>query len=154
MSAMKSMEELREALLEDVIVSSPELLNSYASDATGANGAEPVTVVKPNSVEQLAGIIKWARSSKTPLVPVSSQAPHHRGDTLLEAPGAIVDMSGFQKIIMVNRRNRVALFEAGVGFERLAKEARAAGMRAMMPLLPRWGKSALTAYLETHTRLE
>lgn len=148
MSELGSMEGIQRALLADVITSSDAVLSSFASDATGAQGARPQLVVKPKNVEQIASLVKWARSSKTPLSPVSSGPPHHRGDTLLERPGVIVDMSGFQKIIVVNRRNRVALFEAGVNFDRLSKEARAAGMRAMMPLLPRAGKSALAAYLE------
>jgi FAD/FMN-containing dehydrogenase len=139
---------LGEALLGDAVRAAPDLLGPYAEDASGAKGAAPLAVVRPSSREQLSGLVKWARVRKTPLAPVSSKPPHHRGDTLLPRPGIIVDMSGFDKIITVNRRNRVALFEAGVGFQQLADEARAAGLRAMLPLLPRAGKSALAAYLE------
>ena len=148
MISKESTEGLKEALLGDAINLSPDVLSSYRSDETGSKGAEPTMLVKPKSIEQLSGLVKWSRAAKIPLAPVSSGPPHYRGDTILSKPGIVVDMSGFRKIIMVNRRNRVALFEAGVGFDRLAKEAGAAGMRAMLPLLPRAGKSALAAYIE------
>ena len=148
MDRAQAMAGLKEALLGGAVNSSPEAIGIFARDESAVGGEQPLTIVKPGSVDQLSAVVKWARASGTPLVPVSSGPPHYRGDTVLSRPGAIVDLSGFQKIIMVNRRNRVALFEAGVGFARLAGEARAAGLKAMLPLLPRPGKSALASYLE------
>ena len=65
-------------------------------------------------------MVKLARETHTPLVPVSSGPPHFRGDTVPSAGGAvIVDLSGMKKIIMVHRNNRSAMFEPGVTFERI-----------------------------------
>jgi hypothetical protein len=57
-------------------------------------------------------------------------------------------MCRFDEVVRVDRRNRVVLFETGVGFDSLARSATAAGLRAMLPLCPHPGQSALTAYLD------
>jgi FAD/FMN-containing dehydrogenase len=89
-----------------------------------------------------------ARRSDRRLQPVSSTGGHYRGDTLCAAETAIVDLSGFDEIVRCDRRNRALMFEAGVAFDALANAARAAGLRPMLPLCPRPGKSALAAYLD------
>ena len=106
-------------------------------------------VVKPKNADEVQGIVKWANQTRTPLVPVSSGLPHFRGDSVPASDGAvIVDLSGMNRIIMMDRRNRVAIVEPGVTFSQLQPELAKQGMRLSMPLLPRTSKSVLGSVLE------
>jgi hypothetical protein len=105
--------------------------------------------VKPGNAEEVFKIVNLARDAGTPLVPVSSGAPHFRGDTVPGMGGAIVvDLSGMKKIIHIDRKNRVAMFEPGVTFNELIAAVAKEGLRLNMPLLPRQSKSVVGSLLE------
>lgn len=105
--------------------------------------------VKPHNVDEVQKIVQWANHTATPLVPVSSGAPHLGSDTLPELPGAVVvDLSGMNKILKIDRRYRLALIQPGVTHEQLIPELKKEGLRINMPLLPRRGKSIITSLLE------
>jgi hypothetical protein len=123
-------------------------LERFARDDSGLVGQRPLAIVRPVTVPALQDLVQLAPTLGISLQPVSSTGEHHRGDTLCQANTVIVDMSGFDEVVRVDRRNRVALLEAGVTFDKLAAAVQEKGMRAMLPLCPRPGKSALTAYLE------
>jgi FAD/FMN-containing dehydrogenase len=53
-----------------------------------------------------------------------------------------------KQIVRADRRNRVALIEAGVTFPQLEPELARVGLRPMKPLAARAGKSVLAAYLD------
>lgn len=60
----------------------------------------------------------------------------------------MVDLSSMKQVIQTNRRNRVTLVEAGVTFEELVPVAHQNGLRPLLPLMPRSGKSMLASYLD------
>lgn len=62
--------------------------------------------------------------------------------------GVVVDLSGMNKILRIDRRNRVAMIEPGVTFAHLKPEVEKHGMRLMLPLAPRGTKSIVGSYLE------
>jgi FAD/FMN-containing dehydrogenase len=106
-------------------------------------------VVKPENVDEVEGIVKWANQTGTPLVPVSSGPPHSRGDTVPSTGGAvIVDLSGMKQIIKIDRRNRVVLMEPGVTFSQAQPELAKKGLKLSVPLLPRSNKSVIASLLE------
>jgi len=123
-------------------------LERLARDDSGYAGHCPLAVVRPTTVPALSALVRRAPALGIRLMPLSSTGEHHRGDTLCQPGTVVVDMSGFDEVVRIDRRNRVAMFEAGVSFERLAGALREKGMRAMLPLCPRQGKSALASYLE------
>ena len=124
-------------------------LNEYSKDMSFVNRVKPGYVVKPRNTDDVEKIVKLANETLTPLVPVSSGPPHFRGDTVPSIGGAIiVDLSGMKKIIRVDRRNRVAMFEPGVTFDELIPEVEKEGLRLNMPLLPRKSKSVAGSMLE------
>jgi FAD/FMN-containing dehydrogenase len=126
-----------------------EVLEGYAKDMSFAPRVRPRCVVKPKSAAEVQALIKWANDTKTPLVPVSSGGPHLRGDTVPSAGGAvIVDMSGLKQIVRVDRRNRVAMIEAGLTFTELIPVLAKEGLRLNLPLLPRASKSVIGSMLE------
>jgi len=125
-----------------------EVLSSYSSDYSFVTPRKPRCVVKPGSAGEVQKIVKWANRVGMPLVPVSSGPPRFRGDTIPGMGGCIVDLSRMNKILRVDRRNRVALIEPGVTFARLQLALAKEGLRTLMPLCARPSKSALTSYLE------
>ena len=124
-------------------------LDEYAKDMSFVNAIRPDCVVKPRNTGDVEKLVKLARETLTPLVPVSSGPPHFKGDTVPAVGGAIIiDLSGMKKIIRVDRLNRVAMFEPGVTFGELIPAVTREKLRLNMPLLPRKTKSVTASMLE------
>ncbi len=143
----------RERLAEIVgvvnVKNDPVTLDTYSSDISFTMPMRPDFVVKPGSSEEIRDLVNLARETQTPLIPVSSGAPHFNGDTVPSVGGAvIVDLANMKKIIRVDRLNRVAMFEPGVTFEELITACTREKLRLNMPLLPRKNKSVTTSMLE------
>ena len=99
------------------VETSPLLLEKYARDISFVNSKKPRCIVKPRDASDVRKIVTLARETSTPLIPVSSGEPHFRGDTVPSTDGAIImDLSGMKKVIHIDRKNRVAMFEPGVTF--------------------------------------
>jgi FAD/FMN-containing dehydrogenase len=141
--------ELAEIVGSNNVLEGPAVLEQYSSDFSFVPKMRPRCVVKPGNLEEVKEIVKLARETQIPLVPVSSGPPHFRGDTVPSIGGAvIVDMSSMKKIIRVDRTNRVAMFEPGVTFEELIPAVAKEGLRLNLPLLPRRFKSVAGSLLE------
>lgn len=124
-------------------------LQSYAKDESFVSPGLPSHVVKVKSTEQVQSLVNLARDKGLPLIPVSSPGgPRFHGDTIPSQGGVVVDLSGMNKILYVNSRDKVAMVEPGVTFDQLEAELRKNNLRALKPLLPRKTKSVLTSYLE------
>ncbi len=142
-------DELIKIVGAENVINDPITLDVYSKDHSFITPMKPLMVVKPKNADEVQGIVKWANQSGAPLVPVSSGQPHFRGDTVPSSEGAvIVHLSGMNRIIMMDRRNRVAIVEPGVTFSQLQPELAKEGMRLPMPLLPRTSKSVLGSVLE------
>jgi len=136
------------------VLDDPQILESYSRDQSFVRAEKPRLVVKVANVDQVQKIIRWANETRTPLIPISSGPPHFHGDTVPGVAGAVVvDLSGMKKIIKIDRRNRMAMVEAGVTYTELQPELAKAGMRLSSPLLPRANKSILASLLEREPRL-
>jgi hypothetical protein len=124
-------------------------LDAYSRDISFVNQIRPACVVKPANAEQVQKIVALANETITPLVPVSSGAPHFRGDTIPSVGGAVViDLRKMNKVVFVDRPRRVAMVEPGVTFGDLIPAVKKEGLRLNMPLLPRNSKSVLGSMLE------
>ena len=127
----------------------PAILSEYAGDMSFVKPIKPTYVVRPKKASDIAKVVNLAKETLTPLVPVSSGAPHFRGDTTPGIGGAvIVDLSGLKKIIHIDRMNRVAMVEPGVTFAELIPAVAREGLRLNLPLLPRKSKSIIGSMLE------
>ncbi len=145
---MPEKEELA-AIVGDANVSdTPEAIEAYSRDESFVRRMKPQFVARPENVDEVQEIVKWANSTGTPLIPVSSGPPHFRGDTVPSLGGVVVDLSRMKRIIRINRRNRVAMVEPGVTFAELQLELKNEGMRLPMPLCPRSSKSVIGSCLE------
>lgn len=131
------------------VLDSEEVLEEYSRDVSFVPRVRPKCIVKPKSADEVQAIIKWANETSTPLVPMSSGAPHFRGDTVPSAGGTvIVDVSGMKQIMRMDRRNRVAMIEPGVTYTEIIPKLEKEGLRPNMPLLPRKTKSVIGSMLE------
>ena len=153
---MAQKEELAKIVGAENVFDASEALEEYSRDESFVRPVRPRYVVKPKGGEipdkiheEVKEIIKWANDTGTPLVPVSSGAPHFRGDTVPSAGGAVVvDLSRMNRAVRVDRANRVAMIEPGVTFTELIPALKKEGLKPYLPLVPRSSKSVMGSMLE------
>ena len=132
----------------------PVLLESYSCDESFVLSIKPKAVARPGSEDEVQALVAWANQTGTPLVPVSSGAPHFYGDTVPSVPGAVmVDLSRMDKIIKVDSRNRIAVIEPGVTYGQLQPVLAKEGLAIVPPLYPRANKSVVASLLERQPTL-
>ncbi|MHA1300160.1 MAG: FAD-binding oxidoreductase [Candidatus Helarchaeota archaeon] len=142
--------KLNEILSKDRISDDPKILEQYSCDLSFEEPVIPKIVVWPTESEEIQKIIKLANDFKMGIVPVSSGAgPRFHGDTVPKREDSIImDLSKMNKILRIDRKNRVVMVEPGVTFEQLIPEVEKHELRLLMPLYPRSTKSVLTSALE------
>jgi hypothetical protein len=136
------------------VLDDPMITEAYAKDESFVLSIKPKLVVRPGSEAEVQALVEWANKTATPLIPVSSGAPHFYGDTVPSVPGAVmVDLSRMTKILRVDRRNRMVVIEPGVTYAQLQAELAKEGMRVTPPLYPRANKSVIGSLLERQPTL-
>ena len=146
--------ELAELVGRDNVAADPASLEEYAQDESFVPRLTPWAVVRPGSAEEVQMIVAWANETATPLVPVSSGGPHFHGDTVPSVPGAVMlDLRRMDKILRVDRRNRMAVIEPGVTYPQAQAALAEHGMRVTPPLYPRAEKSVVASLLERQPTL-
>lgn len=140
-------EKLASVVGPENVATQEEILSTYRQAGT-VSGGKPLAVVRPGTTKEVRELIKLARQEKYNLVFSSSAPPRLRGDSVPLGEGIIVDMSGMDRIVRLDRRNKVALIEPGVTYEKLIPEVDKMGLKVLMPLLPKRGKSVLASCLE------
>ena len=141
--------ELEQVLGPERVLTDRKTRAAFASDGSFVSGKTPGCVVCPKDADQILALVRLANERSLALIPCSSRPPRFRGDTLPAVANAVmVDLSGLDRIVRIDRRAKVALIEPGVTFEQLQTAAHAEGLRVVMPLLPRRTKSVIGAYLE------
>jgi hypothetical protein len=151
---IKTSNNLAEIIGKGKVINKPGVLDRYSHDNSFAPPMPPRLVVQPRNAGDVQKVVMWANQTKTPLVPVSSGEPHFRGDTVPSVPEAvIVDLSGMDKIIRIDRRNRMVIIEPGVTYPQLQPALAEQGLRLSTPLLPRQSKSVVASLLEREPTL-
>jgi FAD/FMN-containing dehydrogenase len=138
----------------DNVAADPASLEEYACDESFVPRLTPWVVVRPGSAEEVQRVVAWANETATPLVPVSSGGPHFHGDTVPSVPGAVMlDLRRLDRILRIDRRNRMVVIEPGVTYPQLQEALAGHGMRVTPPLLPRAHKSVVASLLERQPTL-
>jgi FAD/FMN-containing dehydrogenase len=138
----------------DNVAADQASLEEYAQDESFVPRLTPWAIVRPGSAEEVQQVVAWANQTATPLVPVSSGAPHFHGDTVPSVPGAVMlDLRRMDKILRVDRRNRMVVIEPGVTYPQLQAALAEQGMRVTPPLCPRANKSVVASLLERQPTL-
>ena len=146
--------KLAELVGRDNVAADPASLEEFARDESFVPRLTPWAVVRPGSAEEVQRVVAWANETATPLVPVSSGGPHFHGDTVPSVPGAVmVDLRRMDKILRIDRRNRMVVIEPGVTYPQLQAALAEEGMRVTPPLCPRANKSVVASLLERQPTL-
>jgi hypothetical protein len=146
--------ELVATIGPDHVDNDPNLLEQFARDGSFAPPLRPWCVARPSNADEISALIQWAIRTKTPLVPVSSGAPHRNGDTVPSvAEAVIVDLTGMKAIKRIDRRNRIAVVEPGVTYANLLPALAEQGLKISHPLQPRANKSVVASLIERQPTL-
>jgi hypothetical protein len=131
------------------LVNAPDALEQFVADRGIAPKIAPRSLVRPQTAAQVQQLVQWANKNGTPLIPVSSGSPHFNGDTVPSvAEAVIVDLSLMNRILKIDRRNKMVVVEPGVTYPKLDAALAKAGLRIPRPLQPRPNKSVLASLLE------
>ena len=127
----------------------PDFISASVEPGKCKQSLSPKFLVQPENSDQVQEIVRLCKESNVPLIPVSSRGPHRCGGVRPQVPGAVVvDLSGMNKVLRINRRHRLALIEPGVTWEQLNAELAKNGLRIPQPLLPKKGKSVIATLLD------
>ena len=99
-------EELSNLLDPGRVFDGAEALEPFVHNTHFVKGAMPECVVRPKNTDEIQEIVRWANDSKTPLIPVSSGAPHARGSSTALLGGVAMDLSEMNRILAVDRDYR------------------------------------------------
>lgn len=95
------------------ILTQTEDLIPYSFDGTAALRQMPMAVVFPISVEEIAGIMTWARETRTPIVTRGSGTGLSGGSVPVEGC-LILCLVKLDRVLELDRRNLTVLVEPGV----------------------------------------
>ncbi|MFX0008940.1 MAG: FAD-binding oxidoreductase [Candidatus Hermodarchaeota archaeon] len=143
-------EELVKICGTKAVSQDPKSLLDYSIDMSLLEGKVPKFIVYPSHTKQIEHILRLANKLDFSVVPVSSisQSKHH-GDTIPRKDNAIIlNLSKMNKIISIDRKNRVIMIEPGVTFKKLIPQLEKKGLKLLNPLQPLSSKSVVTAALE------
>lgn len=121
--------QLRNLLGAEHVLTAPEDLIPYSFDGTAALRTMPGAVVFARTTEQVAGVLRLANETRTPVVPRGSGTGLSGGS--LPAPeGAclVLCLVKMDRILEVDRANLTLLCEAGTLTQAIADAAAAAGL--------------------------
>jgi len=143
--------ELKNIFGNENISEDLKILEQYASDTSIEfyKGKKPVCVVWPRNIKDVQSLIKIANKYSFGLVPTSSSNPRLHGTSVPKVDNAIiVDFTKMNKILSIDKKNRVVMLESGVNFRDYIKAAREEGLRPDLPLYPYEKKSVVGAALD------
>ena len=131
----------------DSVLDDEQSLSRYASDQSFVSSRMPDLVAFAHSVEQVQSIVKYANTTRVPLVPFSSGL-NLQGGAVPREGGIVLNLSRMNKILAVDVDNWSCVIEPGVTASALQDELERHRLRAMLPLGIHPNRSALTSFLE------
>jgi FAD/FMN-containing dehydrogenase len=145
--AISNIEEKVQSILapEEFSCSPDEIAKFNTTNPLIKNGIQPQMILRPKNRDKLQGLIWAANEFAFNLTVVSSSGMHAKGGFLSEQENLLIDLSSWNNIEWVNRRNRVCMIAPGVTYGELLEALKPHGMTVSMPLAPRNGKSVIAA---------
>jgi len=111
-------------------------------------GRPPSCIVQPAGPDELQAVIGFANQAGLNLTVTSSTGAHRNGGVANMGENVLIDLSHWQKIDLIDRRNRVCRIEPGVTYGQLIAALAEHGMTLPIPLAPRSGKSVLASVMD------
>ncbi|MCP4749754.1 MAG: FAD-binding oxidoreductase [Proteobacteria bacterium] len=138
--------QLRSVLVAGTFSSSPDDTSQFNVDnPLGEMEKPPGMVLRPKNRDELQALIRTANETGLNLTVVSSSGKHTKGGFSGEEENLLIDLSDWNRIEWIDRRNRVCMIEPGVTYGALLDALEPHGMTFSMPLAPRNGKSVVAA---------
>ena len=131
-----------------IITDPAQLAVSTAAHSIRTPGCQPTCKVQPANPDELQAVICHANEAGLNLTVTSSTGYHRNGGIDSPIENILVDLSHWQKIDLIDRRNRVCRIEPGVTYGQLLPALAEHGMTLPVPLAPRSGKSVLAAVMD------
>jgi FAD/FMN-containing dehydrogenase len=125
-----------------------QLAASATSSPVLPPGRLPLCILRPARPDELQALICFANQAGLNLTVTSSTGTHRHGGISNPEENNLIDLSGWGKIDLIDRRNRVCRVEPGVTYGQLIPALAEHGMTMPMPLAPRSGKSVLASVMD------
>jgi FAD binding domain len=137
-------------LLSGVLISTEpgRLAAAAASNPVLPPGRLPTIILYPTNTDELQAVICFANETGLNLTVTSSTGAHRYGGITNPGENVLIDLSGWKKIDLIDRRNRVCRIEPGVTYGELIPVLAEHGMTLPVPLAPRSGKSVLASVMD------
>ncbi|HEX4334830.1 MAG TPA: FAD-linked oxidase C-terminal domain-containing protein [Polyangiaceae bacterium] len=126
-SAERAQRLLERALGPSKVLTDPEACAPYASDESEAEGRVPDAVVLATSPEDILAALSVARETGVPVTPRGAGTGRTGGATPTEG-GIVLSSIGMNRIVHIDRRERVAVVEPGVVLAELHAAVEAEGL--------------------------
>jgi FAD/FMN-containing dehydrogenase len=131
----------------DSVLDDEQSLSRYSADQSFVSPRRPDLIVFVETVGQVQAIVKYANTTRVPLVPFSSGL-NLQGATVPREGGIVLNLSRMNTILAVDEDNWSCVIEPGVTASSLQDELERHGLRAMLPFGIHPNRSALTSLLE------
>lgn len=95
------------------VIDALEALRPYESDALTAYAQVPLLVVLPETVEQVAAVLRWCHENRVKVVPRGA-GTSLSGGALPLADGVLLGMARFNRVLDIDYADRVAVVQPGV----------------------------------------
>ena len=148
-SPLSVISRLQKLLPDSTINTEPAKLAAAASSSPVLPaGRSPTCIVHPANPDELQAVIGYANEVGLNLTITSSTGVHRNGGSTNPEENVLIDLSHWQKIDLIDRRNRVCRIEPGVSYGQLVAALAEHGMTLPIPLAPRNGKSVLASVMD------
>ncbi|MCX7682991.1 MAG: FAD-binding protein [Anaerolineae bacterium] len=118
--------QLRQAVADDGVLTSPTDLIAYSFDGTFEQSL-PDAVVLPRDTEEVAAVVRVAAQHRVPIVP-RGMASGLAGGAIPTAGGIVLALTRMNRILELDRENMTVTVEAGVVTADLQKEVEKVGL--------------------------
>lgn len=140
---------LTTAIKAESIITDPDRLHAALPDnPLLKTGVAPACIIRPENNDELEKLLDCANKNRLNLCLVSSPGEHYHGGFAANRENVLVDLSAWNNVQWINRRNRVCLVQPGVTYDRLLPALAREGLTIPMPLAPPSGKSVLAACMD------
>jgi len=144
---MNLKEELASIVGSEYVSDAPDILERYSRDYSFVQPRRPRCVAYPKNTEEVQAIIKYANKYLIPVTPHSSDISFY-GASIPSQGGILLDLTGMNKILEIDEKERKVKVEPGVTWAQVQEELEKHGMMVCNPLLPHPLKSVLTSTME------
>ena len=101
------------AIVPDGVIDRAEGMRVYESDGLTAYRQLPLVVVLPETVEQVASVLRWCQANQVKVVPRGA-GTSLSGGALPLADGVLLGMAKFNRVLAIDPENRCAVVQPGV----------------------------------------